>query len=147
VPAEEEALAFDDTFLRRVLHRADFVEWHEDFDCWVPSLAGVRFDPDGMSAFVSRLLSRRAQGPAEVSTLGGTSDKLAVVYEFDGAAARDSGFDASLSPNDDTPIGHAHASLQKPTLTKSQERVARTRLAARMTLVHGTIDLPKPDGA
>jgi hypothetical protein len=144
--AADAALA-QDTFLRRVLHSTNFLEWHDDFNRWVPTLAGVRFDPDGMSAFVSRLLGERGHGPADVSTLGGTSDKRAVVYEFDQAAVSEAGFTVSLSPNDDTPIGYAHASIEKPTMTREAEREARTKLAARMSLVFGKIELSRPDGA
>jgi len=129
------------------LHRADYFEWHDDLDRWVPSLAGVRFDPDGLSAFVPRLLRQRGHGPADVCTLGRTSEKPAVAYEFDGQAVAHVGFSAEHSPNEDTPIGYAHASILKPSLTRVDDRQARTALASRMVLVHGTVELPKPAGA
>lgn len=136
-----------DRFLRRVLHRADHLEWHDDFDRWVPALAGVRFDPDGMSVFVRRLLEDRNQGEVDVSTLGGSNDKHAVVYEFNRVDVATVGFSAEHSPNDDTSIGYAHASIIKPELARDDERRARTALAASMVLVYGTIELEKPEGA
>lgn len=48
----------DDELLRRVLNRLDFLVWDDDTERWLPSLAGIRFDPDGMSTFVLRLLAR-----------------------------------------------------------------------------------------
>lgn len=140
-------LSRDERFFRRVLHRIDYFEWHDDLGRWVPSLAGVRFDPDGMSTFVPRLLQQRGHGRADVCTLGGTNPKTAVVYEFDGKAVAEVGFGAEHSPNQDTPIGYAHASVLKPSLAREDERRARTTLASRMVLVHGNVDLPKPAGA
>jgi hypothetical protein len=70
-----------------------------------------------------------------------------VAYEFDVSAVVDAGFSAELSPNEDTPIGYAHASILKPSLTREDERQARTALASRMVLVHGAVEFPKPDGA
>lgn len=141
------AISRDDRFLRRVPHRVDYFEWHDDLGRWVPSLAGVRFDPDGLSAFVSRLLQQRGHGPAEVCTLGRTSEKAAVAYEFDVQVVADIGFAAAYSPNEDTPIGYAHASILKPTLAREDERQARTTLASRMALVHGIVEFSKPLGA
>ena len=141
------SLGPDDTFLRRVLHSANFLEWHDDLDRWVPTLAGVRFDPDGMSTFVPRLLAEGGHGAAEVSTLGGTSEKRSVVYEFETLAVQEVGFSARLSPNNETPIGYAHASIEKPAMTRDGERKARTDLATRMSRVYGEIDLPRPEGA
>ncbi len=136
-----------DRFLRRVLHRPDHLEWHDDFGRWVPSLAGVRFDPDGLSVFVRRLLEERNHGEADVSTLGDLSHKPAVVYEFDLAAVTAVGFSAEQSPNDDTAIGYAHASIIKPEIARADERRARTALASSMVLVHGAVELQKPEGA
>lgn len=134
--------------LRRVLKRADFLEWHADLDRWVPPLAAVRFDPDGMSTFVRRLLEDHDDGPAGVVTLGGTNDKPAVAYQFHLEAAADLGYRTSHTPNRDILIGYAHASVQRPTgLSPGDLRAARTELASRMDLVHGEIDLPRPDGA
>lgn len=141
------AIARDDHLLRRVLNRSDYLEWHDDFNRWIPSLASVRFDPDGMSAFVARLLMESQQGPEEVSTLGGTSSKPAVVYEVELSAVEECGFTAKLSPNEDTPIGHAHSSIPSPGLASEDERSARTDLAGRMVLCFGSIALPKPHGA
>jgi hypothetical protein len=147
VPAAAQ-ISPQDRLLRRVLHRADYLEWHEDFGRWVPALAGVRFDPDGMSAFVRRLLAARQHDESDVRTLGGTSDKPAVVFEFSTQAVEDVGFTAEHSPNEDTPIGYAHASVIKPLgLSRQDERRARTALAANMTLVFGEVELPKPEGA
>lgn len=137
-----------DALLRRVLHRPDYLEWHEDFGRWVPSLAGVRFDPDGMSVFVRHLLEVQQDDPSDVRSLGGTSDKPAVVYEFTAQAVEDVGFSTQHSPNDDTPIGYAHASVLKPpALARQDERKARTALAASMSLVVGEIEMPRPEGA
>jgi hypothetical protein len=136
-----------DRFLRRVLHRPDQLEWHDDLRRWVPSLASVRFHPDGMSVFVRRLLEERHHGPADVNTLGDTNHKAAVVYQFDLAAVTDVGFSAHHSPNHDTAIGYAHASIVKPDLARADERRARTTLAAGMALVHGSVVLPPPEGA
>ncbi|MEX2557778.1 MAG: hypothetical protein WEB06_19370 [Actinomycetota bacterium] len=146
--AEIVEVSPQDVLLRRVLHRADYLEWHADFGRWVPSLAGVRFDPDGMSAFLHHLLEMQQHDASDVRSLGGTSDKPAIVYEFTAQAAEDVGFTAEHSPNNDTPIGYGHASVTKPAaLLRQDERKARTDLATRMNLVFGEVDLPKPEGA
>jgi hypothetical protein len=140
-------IAWDDRLLRRVLHTTNFLEWHPDFNRWVPSLAAIRFDPDGMSVFMRRLLDGRGYGADSVTTLGGISNKRAVVYQFDAQAATDVGYSYEHIPNEDSPIGYAHALVRKPVgLSRQEERIARTELATRMLLVHGTIDLPRPDG-
>jgi hypothetical protein len=110
-----------DALLRRVLHRPDYLEWHEDFGRWVPSLAGVRFDPDGMSVFLRHLLEAQQHDAGDVRSLGGTSDKPAVVYECTAGAVQDVGFSTQHSPNEDTPIGYAHASVLKPPALSRQE--------------------------
>ena len=131
-----------------MLHRSDYLVWHDDFDRWVPSLAGIQFDPDGMSAFLRHQLEERDHGAEDVRSLGGTSDKPAVVYEFPASNVTDVGFSTHHSPNEDTPIGYAHASVVKPgALPRKEDRAARTALATTMNLLLGEIDLAKPDGA
>jgi hypothetical protein len=147
-PESPVAIGPDDRLLRRVLNLPDYLEWHDDFRQWVPSLAGIRFDSDGMSVFLRRLLEARSHSAIDVQTLGGTNDNPAVVYQFEAAAATDAGFRSEHSPNEDTPIGYAHASILKPDeLPRMEERKARARLAASMILIHGRIELTRPDGA
>lgn len=142
------AIAPHDRLLRRVLHNANFLEWHYDLSRWVPSLAAVRFDPDGMSAFLRRLLEDHGLDAGEVATLGGTSHKPAVVYEFGAQAATAIGYATEHTPNDDTPIGYAHASiLAAGGMPRPEVRKARTELANSMTIVHGDVSLPRPPGA
>lgn len=123
--------------LRRVLDREDFLEWHADGQRWVPSLAGLRFDPDGMSTFVEQVLNSRGDAASDVATLGGSSPEE-LVYSVVALAVRHAGMRVAASPNDKTTIGYAHASvLPPPDLTKSDLREARSDMSLLMRCVHG----------
>ena len=132
----------DDQLLRRVLNRLDFLVWDDDEERWLPSLAGIRFDPDGMSAFILRLLRARGAGSGDVATLGDTRSG-ALVFSTIVDSIEGLGFTVRETPNDATPIGHAHASVEAPAgLSPAAWRAVRTDLAAIMTCVHGA---PAPE--
>lgn len=137
-------VADDDELLRRIHNRADFLVWHADLGRWIPSLAGLRFDPDGMSVFLQRLLQQHGASAVDVSTLGGTNAEE-LVYGVAAAFARHAGFHVAASANSDTPIGYAHASVVKPAgMAKPEFRAARTDLAEVMDCVHGEPDPGDP---
>lgn len=134
----------DDELLRRVLDRPDFLMWHDDEGRWVPSLAGVRFDPDGMSVFVLRLLEANRRGPADVATLGGTKSEQ-LVFAASTSSIEELGFTAQHTPNNLTPIGDAHASVKPPPdVPQAAFRALRTDLATALRCVHGTPSLTPP---
>lgn len=113
-----------DALLRRVLDREDYLEWHADEQRWVPSLAGLRFDLDGMSTFVEEFLNSRGDAASDVATLGGLSQEE-LVYSVVALALRDAGMRVAASPNDETTIGYAHASVfPPPGLSKPDARRA-----------------------
>jgi hypothetical protein len=110
----------------------------------VPSLAAIRFDPDGMSTFHSGLLQDGGHSPGDVQTMCGTKPESAVVYGVDGRKVDQAGFDAEHSPNNETEIGYAHVSVIP---RGALERRARSDLAALMDVVHGSVTLDRPIGA
>lgn len=127
----------DDQLLRRVLNREDFLEWHGDLGRWIPSLAGLQFDPDGMSVFIRRLLEMAGRNASEVASLGGTKP-AELVFAVEAATARSAGFDAEHSPNDTTPIGFAHGSVTRPPgVSKPDFRDMRTDVAVAMDCILG----------
>ena len=137
-------LTDDDRLVRRVLDRHDFLVWHADEGRWIPSLAGIKFDPDGMSTFVLRLLMLRCHGAKEVASFAGTkSEELA--FEVLGAEALRLGFETKHSPDTSTPIGYAHSSVVRPDgLDKSEWRALRSDLARAFECVYGTPSLEPP---
>lgn len=140
-------VAPNDALLRRVINRADFLEWHADWGRWIPSAGAVKFDPDGMSAFVERFLQERGQGAAAVGTAGGTKAPEPVfAVRADHARALD--FGVAHTRDDRSSIGYAHASVTRPEGQSTGDfKSARSQLAQSMTLVHGTITVEPPDGA
>lgn len=137
----------DNELLRRVLNREDFLEWHSDLGRWIPSLAGLKFDPDGMSVFVRQMLEEVGRQVAEVSSLGGTKN-AELVYGVEAGTARAAGFGVEHSPNEETPIGFAHGSVIRPPQTsKSDFRDMRADVAERMVCLHGTPIGEPPPGA
>lgn len=145
---EQLVVAGDQPLLRRALHREDHLVWHPDFKRFVPTLAALQFDHDGMSVFLRGALEDRGHGPADVSTLGGTNMKPAVVYQFLTQVAQHLGFAALSSSNDETVIGYAHVSVIDRTRRSNADlRAARSDLASVMSKVYGEITLPLPQGA
>jgi hypothetical protein len=138
-------IADDDELMRRVKDREDFLVWHADRDEWLPTLAGVRFDPDGMSTYSSGLLLGNGQSAADV--VSGSSADL--VYGCDVARTRALGFDAQHTPDaDESGVGHAHCSITfDPGWAKQAQKAQRRALAKCMHLVHGASSLSPPDGA
>lgn len=140
-------VAPDDALLRRVINRADFLEWHADWGRWIPSAGAVKFDPDGMSTFVERFLHEAGGSAAAVGTAGG-SKVPEPVFAVTAHRGRSLDFEVSHTPDDRSSIGHAHASVTRPDGQSTGDfKSARSQLAQSMTLVHGTITLEPPDGA
>lgn len=139
-------LADDDELLRRII-AAQQVAWHADQQRWVPTLAGVRFDPDGMSTFCDRMLTERGDGPVSVATGGGRkSEELAYGVRVEDAGSL--GFETEYTPDELTPIGYAHSSVIRPDgLNTGDFKALRTDLAERMQLRHGELPEHGPDGA
>lgn len=137
----------DDELLRRVVNRQDFLVWHDDEGRWVPSLAGIRFDPDGMSVFVLRILAANGYRPADVATLGETKpDEL--VFAAPTSAVEQLGFTAQHTPNKQTPIGDAHASINSPPqVPRAALRALRSELATALHCTYGTPAPAAPPGA
>lgn len=133
----------DDRLLRRIFDREDYLEWHDDLGRFVPSLAGVRFDPDGMSVFVERMLNDRGRSRNDVATIGGTK-AAELVFGMRAGDARVLTFDVAHSANDETPIGFAHASVMPPDGQSKPERAMRTDLAMLMTCLVGTPSIQPP---
>ncbi len=144
---EPRDITSDDALLRRVINRADFLEWHADLERWVPATGAVRFDPDGMSTYVERFLREAGDSAADVGTMGGSKDPEPVFsVTVEQACLLD--FAVSQTPDDRTPIGYAHASVERPSGQFTGDfKSARSQLAQSMRLVHGRITLAAPDGA
>lgn len=141
-------LVESDLLLRRVPNRADFLEWHDDLGRWIPSAAALRFDRDGMSVFVERLLLARLDTAAQVASLGGTREKPALVYGAQVARVETIGFSTEESPNEDIPIGYAHGSVYPPShVDRFTLKGLRVDLAVAMALKHGEPQPRPPTGA
>ena len=133
--------------MRRVLDHPDQVEWHQDWQRWVPAPAALRFDPD-LSTFVERLLAKQQQGASDVASLGGSDDKAAAVYVIDVREVEELEYTVEHSPDDETPINHAHCSiLAVAEDSKSQKKERRRRLAALLRHAYGEITVAVPDNA
>lgn len=133
----------DDLLLRRVFDREDFLEWNDDLGRFVPSLAAVQFDPDGMSVFVERVLIGGGRSRMDVATIGGTKP-AELVYRVHAKAVRVLTFGVALSENNETPIGFAHASVTSAQGQSKPSRAMRTDLAGLMTCVVGTPSIQPP---
>ncbi|MGQ0832667.1 MAG: hypothetical protein ACT4OV_13420, partial [Microthrixaceae bacterium] len=133
----------EDVLLRRVFDREGYLEWHDDLGRFVPSLAGVQFDPDGMSTFIDRVLLAGGDGRDSVATIGGVKSEE-LVYAVRAGDVRNLGLGVEHTPNDETPIGYAHASVTPPDGTKKPDRGTRNDLAAAMTCVFGEPTVTRP---
>ena len=141
--------------LRRVIVSDEFLYYDGNLSRWVPKHKPLRFDADGMSTFERGLLEANKHGCEDVATLGGTKSQPAVVFQIGGdqitkrvARADNAHCRIEPSPNDVTPIGYAHWSIQPPEdVTQTHRREIQRELAERMSLklVHGSVTLPKPN--
>lgn len=136
----------NDAVLRRVIHRDDFLEWDHDEERWIPSFAAIRFDGDGMSVFIQRLLENEMMSVADVADLGGTKPPE-LVFSILAGVIRSLNGGVEHTPNQETAIGFAHASVAGPPDADRQHfKSFRTALARLMSCDHGVVTLSPPPG-
>jgi len=134
----------DDELLRDVPLKEGFFEWDGRSGRWIPALAAMHFDPDGLSTFVERMLILNGHSVADVSNRGGTVDRDSVIYSVRNQAAL-TYYDTSHTPNLDSPIGYAHSSImKKQSMTSKQHKNARRSLAPLMRCVYGEVPFEPP---
>jgi hypothetical protein len=138
----------DARLLRRVLADENQHEWHSDHGRWVPALAAVSFDNDGMSVYVREILEALGGGLADVAkpSRKGTPS---VAYQVTARAVRAEGYAVTHTPDEqDDRIGRAHGSASKPTkMSDNEHRLARLRLLPLLVPVYGEVRIPPPPWA
>lgn len=141
-----EELEPEDLLLRDVPLKQGLLEWDGRQQRWIPALAAMSFDPDGLSTFVERILLRGGHSIEDVTTRGGVVDRDSVVYAVRNDEVLKS-YDTAHTPNEETPIGYAHSSIiKKAGMGKSEHRRARIGLAPQMECVYGDVPFSPPPG-
>lgn len=141
-----EQLEADDLLLRGVPLNVNLLDYDHRQGRWLPALAAMSFDPDGLSVFVARILERKGDSAADVPGRGLDPGARGAVFAAINEDLEEVGYSTRHTPNDDTPIGYAHGSVERPAaMSNSDHKAARRRLAPKMMLVVGNLDeFPTP---
>lgn len=139
-----EGLDSEDELLRDVPLKEGLFEWDGRSGRWIPALAAMHFDPDGLSTFVERMLISNGHSVADVPSRGGVVERASTVYSVRNDAAS-TYYDTGHTPNSDSPIGYAHSSIMKKDgMTRKQHNDARRLLAPLMRCVYGEVPFEPP---
>ena len=127
-------VADDERLLRRVVVNANTRSWDDNLRRWLPSTAGFKIDPDGVSVYRTALLSAAGRGAADVAA----HDLPAAVFEVLASDATHEQLDVLADPQPDPEtIGFAHALVTFPDEGASAKKRRLRRLLAKATIVHG----------
>jgi hypothetical protein len=123
--------------------------WSDDEGRHLPAPGGIKFDRDPetgffeLSTYVEEFLSERGLGPFHVS-LRGEPPQHHPVFMILAGTVREMGTTVTHTPDDETPINFAHASVRRPDLPDKEWRRWRTHLAKAMTCILNEPDIPRP---
>jgi len=134
VSAAAVTVADDERLLRRVVVNANTRSWDGNFGRWLPSTAGFKIDPDGVSVYRTVLLSATGRVAADVAVHYLPS----AVFEVLAGDARHEQLDIVADPQTEPEaIGFAHALVTFPDEGPSAKKRRLRRLLVKATIVHG----------
>lgn len=143
-----ESIGSDAGLLRAVRHDPEYIQPDDNTGGWIPSAKAMTFEHDGLeSVFCHHMLNKRGDSPDDVATYSGQPGIHRVIFNLQAGEARNLNFGVTHSPNTVTPIGYAHADVQKPssTMTHKEFRIVRQKLLNRMVPIDSSqITIERP---